>query len=143
MSYAHKLIFPGQLLYQLGYENQPFTFIQICFNNNRYYQVFFLLIGLSFYHIFHIYKKWKTIKQRYWYFFFSFNSCIHGNGSTIRNFIFVEDVVKGIDTLLHEGEPGEVYNIGTKIGITVLELARYLIRRVSCHINWSGLSQRI
>lgn len=56
--------------------------------------------------------------------------CIHGNGATIRNFIYVDDVIKGIDILLHKGTPGEVYNIGSKIGISILELARYLIRKV-------------
>lgn len=56
--------------------------------------------------------------------------CIHGSGSSIRNFIYVDDVVHAINTLLHKGELGEVYNIGNQTGITILELARYLIHRL-------------
>lgn len=56
--------------------------------------------------------------------------CIHGDGLSVRNFIYVEDIVKALDTMMHKGEPGEVYNIGTKIGITIIDLARYLIKKM-------------
>ena len=37
---------------------------------------------------------------------------LHGNGSNTRNFLYVEDVAKAFDCILHKGTVGEVYNIG-------------------------------
>jgi dTDP-glucose 4,6-dehydratase len=39
---------------------------------------------------------------------------IYGDGKQQRDWLFVGDNVEAIDLLLHEGEPGEVYNIGAK-----------------------------
>jgi dTDP-glucose 4,6-dehydratase len=37
---------------------------------------------------------------------------LYGDGSQVRDWIYVEDHCAGIDTVLHHGKPGEVYNIG-------------------------------
>jgi dTDP-glucose 4,6-dehydratase len=37
---------------------------------------------------------------------------IYGKGENIRDWLFVEDHAKAIDTIFHKGKPGEVYNIG-------------------------------
>jgi len=37
---------------------------------------------------------------------------VYGNGTNIREWIFVEDFCKGIETALHYGEVGEAYNLG-------------------------------
>ncbi|MGP8162090.1 MAG: dTDP-glucose 4,6-dehydratase [Candidatus Dormibacteria bacterium] len=37
---------------------------------------------------------------------------IYGDGSAVRDYIFVEDHCRGIDTALRRGSPGEDYNIG-------------------------------
>jgi len=37
---------------------------------------------------------------------------IYGDGLNTREWIYVEDFVRGIDTVLRRGVPGEVYNIG-------------------------------
>ena len=37
---------------------------------------------------------------------------VYGNGSNIRDWLFVEDHCSAIDTVLHSGIPGEVYNVG-------------------------------
>uniref|UniRef100_A0A6T0EFI4 NAD-dependent epimerase/dehydratase domain-containing protein n=1 Tax=Chrysotila carterae TaxID=13221 RepID=A0A6T0EFI4_CHRCT len=54
--------------------------------------------------------------------------CVHGDGSSSRNFMHVTDVVAAIDTVLHCGQDGQVYNIGTDDEITILQLARELAR---------------
>jgi dTDP-glucose 4,6-dehydratase len=36
---------------------------------------------------------------------------VYGDGKQIRDWLFVEDHVTGIDTVLHKGVPGEAYNI--------------------------------
>lgn len=51
---------------------------------------------------------------------------IHGNGETRRNFIHVDDVVGALDVIIHNGEVGEIYNIGTDSEFNVLEVSRLL-----------------
>lgn len=57
--------------------------------------------------------------------------CIYGKGEAIRNFIHAQDLCNAFDLILHSGEPGEVYNIGSEFCISVLELAKFLIRKVN------------
>ena len=54
--------------------------------------------------------------------------CIHGDGSSERDFLYVADVANAFDYLLHFGQPNEFYNIGASNGITVLELAKKLVK---------------
>jgi dTDP-glucose 4,6-dehydratase len=51
---------------------------------------------------------------------------IHGDGSTRRNFIWVEDVSVAVDLLLRKGTLHEIYNIGTDNEFSVLEIAKML-----------------
>lgn len=41
-----------------------------------------------------------------------------------RSYLFVEDVAEAFDCILHRGDIGEVYNIGTEKERTVLEVAK-------------------
>ena len=52
---------------------------------------------------------------------------IYGTGDNVRDWIYVLDNCEGIDTVLHKGEVGEIYNIGggnerTNLGITEMIL---------------------
>ena len=52
---------------------------------------------------------------------------IHGDGSAARDWIFVEDTVEAIDKVMHaplDDIKGEVFNVGTGISISVLDIAR-------------------
>jgi len=49
---------------------------------------------------------------------------LHGDGMSVRSYLYVEDVAEAFDTVLHHGKIGEVYNIGTKKERTVLDVAR-------------------
>ncbi|CAH1781323.1 unnamed protein product [Owenia fusiformis] len=55
---------------------------------------------------------------------------IQGSGNAIRNFIHATDVAAAFDTILHKGESGQVYNIGTDFEMSVLELAKFLIKKM-------------
>ena len=65
---------------------------------------------------------------------------IYGDGKQQRDWLFVEDNTEALDLLLHEGEPGEAYNIGAgnhqfniNVAETILDLVekpRSLIRFV-------------
>lgn len=54
--------------------------------------------------------------------------CIHGDGSHTRNFLYVEDVARAFDAVLHKGIVGHTYNIGTDFEISNLGVAKDLIK---------------
>ena len=37
---------------------------------------------------------------------------VYGDGKQVRDWLYVEDHCSAIDSVLHKGKPGEVYNIG-------------------------------
>lgn len=49
---------------------------------------------------------------------------VHGDGSQTRSYLYVEDVAEAFDVIVHKGSTGEVYNIGTQIERTVLDVAK-------------------
>jgi dTDP-glucose 4,6-dehydratase len=51
---------------------------------------------------------------------------IYGNGSNRREWLHVEDFARAIVTVMDEGEPGSVYNIGGGHELTNLELAKQI-----------------
>jgi UDP-glucose 4-epimerase len=51
---------------------------------------------------------------------------IYGDGQQVRDFVHVNDVVQANLRAALEGRPGEVYNIGTGEGTTILQLADIL-----------------
>lgn len=53
---------------------------------------------------------------------------IHGDGSNTRNFLFVEDVARAFDCILHKGQEGLIYNIGGQNELPNIEVAKTLIR---------------
>jgi len=55
---------------------------------------------------------------------------IHGNGKNVRNFIHVLDTAKAVETILLKGEIGEIYNIGGRTELSVLEVATLLVHRL-------------
>lgn len=57
-------------------------------------------------------------------------SCVHGSGNTVRNFLYVTDIAEAFDVMLHKGEAGQIYNIGTDHEISILQLATELITKV-------------
>ncbi|KAM6286934.1 dTDP-D-glucose 4,6-dehydratase isoform 1-T1 [Spheniscus humboldti] len=56
--------------------------------------------------------------------------CIHGSGLQRRNFLYATDVVEAFLTVLKEGKPGEIYNIGTNFEMSIAQLAKELIHLI-------------
>jgi dTDP-D-glucose 4,6-dehydratase len=48
---------------------------------------------------------------------------IHGDGTSVRSYLYVDDVAGAFDAVLHKGVTGEVYNIGTQKERSVLSVA--------------------
>lgn len=53
---------------------------------------------------------------------------IHGDGSSIRNFIHVDNVVNAFEIILDKGVINEIYNIGSNDEISVIDLAKEIIK---------------
>lgn len=49
---------------------------------------------------------------------------IHGDGSNVRSYLYCEDVAEAFELILHRGEVGHVYNIGTKKERRVIDVAK-------------------
>ncbi|HRJ54149.1 MAG TPA: NAD-dependent epimerase/dehydratase family protein [Candidatus Thiothrix moscowensis] len=68
-------------------------------------------------------KKQKTVKM-------------FGERGTIRDYIYIKDLVEGILAALENGIPGEIYNIGTGIGMD----NRTILEKINHHIKLDGFS---
>ena len=55
---------------------------------------------------------------------------IHGETGKIRDFIHTSDVNNAIMTILTKGISGEIYNIGVENPVSIVELAKYIIKVV-------------
>lgn len=52
---------------------------------------------------------------------------IYGDGRQMRDYQFVLDHCEGIDLVLHTGQLGEVYNVGTEVETPNIEMARKIL----------------
>eukprot|EP00741_Cyanophora_paradoxa_P008252 tig00001278_g7982.t1 len=56
------------------------------------------------------------------------NLVIHGDGSDVRGWLYIEDYLDALEIALHRGRVGETYNIGAREEMTVRELAARVAR---------------
>jgi len=70
---------------------------------------------------------------------------IQGDGSNVRAFIHVYDVVKAFDIILEKGVIGEIYNIGSddKEEYTVRNVAEMLIKKIKNNENYGDYIEYI
>lgn len=63
---------------------------------------------------------------------------IQGNGTSVRAFLHVDDVVKAFELILEKGEIGEIYNIGSddNMEYSVIEVAQLLIKMIKKTDNY-------
>ena len=53
---------------------------------------------------------------------------LHGDGSPTRRYLYASDAVDAFDIILHCGEPGQIYNVGSETEITNLDLCKALMK---------------
>ena len=53
---------------------------------------------------------------------------VYGDGMNVRDWLYVEDHCRAIDTVLHKGKPGEVYNIGGNNEWHNIDLVKLLLK---------------
>ncbi len=52
---------------------------------------------------------------------------IYGDGSAVRDYLYVEDHCSGIDTVLHAGTSGQAYNLGARMEVNGIEVAKTIL----------------
>ena len=52
---------------------------------------------------------------------------IYGTGSNVRDWLYVEDHCAGILSIINNGKPGNIYNLGGGTEVTNLELVKFLL----------------
>ncbi|MFN9886512.1 MAG: dTDP-glucose 4,6-dehydratase [Pseudanabaena sp.] len=57
---------------------------------------------------------------------------IYGDGSAVRDYLYVEDHCSGIDTVLHKGISGNAYNLGARLEISGIEVAQTILGLLDC-----------
>lgn len=55
---------------------------------------------------------------------------VYGKGENVRDWLYVEDHVRAIDTIFHQGKHGETYNIGGFNEWTNIDLIKVMIKTV-------------
>lgn len=55
---------------------------------------------------------------------------VYGNGTNVRDWLYVEDHCKAIDLVLHKGRAGEVYNVGGHNEKQNIEIVRLTIQTI-------------
>eukprot|EP01137_Pigoraptor_chileana_P004713 Opistho-2@46721 len=58
-------------------------------------------------------------------------SPLHGEGATVRNYLYISDAVSAFLRILVDGVDGEAYNIGCDVSMTTLDVARSVV----CHVK--------
>jgi len=61
---------------------------------------------------------------------------LHGDGSNIRTYIYVDDFSSALMTVFAKGKFGETYNIGTKDEISNLDLTKKILRKFGKDESW-------
>jgi len=61
---------------------------------------------------------------------------IYGNGKNVRDWIYVLDNCSGIDTVLHNGRFGEIYNIGGGNEKTNIEITKLILKSFNKGEDW-------
>ncbi len=60
---------------------------------------------------------------------------IHGDGTYSRDFLYVEDLARAVDTLIHAPRSkvvGQVFNIGSGASVSIIRLAKTIMKEMKC-----------
>lgn len=53
---------------------------------------------------------------------------LYGDGMQVRDWLYVDDHCDAIDTVLHQGAPGAIYNVGGEHELHNIEVTRFILR---------------
>ncbi|KAJ4104019.1 hypothetical protein NW760_010694 [Fusarium oxysporum] len=67
---------------------------------------------------------------------------LHGDGSPTRRYLFAGDAADAFDTILHKGEIGQIYNIGSSDEISNLQLCHIILAEMGIDVKETSEFQR-
>ncbi|UCG79548.1 MAG: dTDP-glucose 4,6-dehydratase [Nitrospirota bacterium] len=53
---------------------------------------------------------------------------LYGDGSNIRDWLFVEDTCRALDIVLHKGKAGEIYNVGCNCEMKNIDVVKHVLK---------------
>jgi dTDP-glucose 4,6-dehydratase len=53
---------------------------------------------------------------------------VYGDGQQVRDWLYVEDHCRAVQSVLEKGEPGQIYNIGGSCSLPNLEVVRRILK---------------
>ena len=69
---------------------------------------------------------------------------VYGKGENVRDWLYVEDHVRAIDVIFHDGKVGETYNIGGHNEWTNIDLVKELCRQMDTKLGReNGTSEKL
>jgi dTDP-glucose 4,6-dehydratase len=60
---------------------------------------------------------------------------VYGDGMNVRDWIYVLDHCRAVDAVLHRGESGEVYNVGSKNELNNITLVESILEKVAAKLG--------
>ncbi|MEE8423926.1 MAG: dTDP-glucose 4,6-dehydratase [Thermodesulfobacteriota bacterium] len=60
---------------------------------------------------------------------------VYGDGMNVRDWIYVGDHCKALYAILHNGIPGEIYNIGSRNERTNIDIVKLLLKNMAEYLN--------
>ncbi|KAM5365798.1 hypothetical protein ACJA88_012312 [Fusarium oxysporum] len=67
---------------------------------------------------------------------------LHGDGSPTRRYLFAGDAANAFDTILHKGEIGQIYNIGSSDEISNVQLCHIILAEMGIDVKDTSEFQR-
>lgn len=61
---------------------------------------------------------------------------LYGSGLNVRDWVYVLDNCEAIDAVIHNGQPGEIYNIGGGFALPNIELTRRMLKEMEKDESW-------
>ncbi len=55
---------------------------------------------------------------------------VYGDGMNVREWIYVEDHCRALECVILKGSPGEIYNVGSNIEKTNLDIVRFILKEL-------------
>ena len=69
---------------------------------------------------------------------------VYGKGTNIRDWLYVQDHVRAIDCIFHQGKPGETYAVGGQNEISNIDLVHQLISQTDALLGHpEGTSKKL
>lgn len=75
-------------------------------------------------------QLYRIVPRAAWYFLKERTLLLHGGGRSVRSFIHIQDVCRGIEKAMISGQPGEAFHFATEKNISIRSLVKLIATRL-------------